>query len=68
MGGKFVLGCLERSNLEVFKLRVLGIPAAVDYIPFYANRNGFHGWVQRFLPEEKNIKNDLVDNLKGQKY
>lgn len=67
LGKKFILGCLERSNLEVFKLRVMGIPAAVDYIPFYANRNGFHGWVQRFVPEEKNIKLDLADNRKGAK-
>ena len=67
LGENFVLGCLERSNFEVFKLRILGIPAAVDYLPFYANRNGFHGWVQRFLPEEKNIKHDFVDNRKGAK-
>ena len=36
--------CKDEARREVFKSRALGIPAAVDFILHYPNRNGYHEW------------------------
>ena len=36
--------CADNARREIFRLRSIGIPAALDYVPAYANRNGEHHW------------------------
>ena len=36
--------CADNARREVFLLRSVGIPSALDYVPLYANRNGEHHW------------------------
>ena len=36
--------CADQARRDVFRLRSIGIPAALDYVPSYANRDGEHHW------------------------
>ena len=36
--------CYLNAQNNLFEQRSLGIPAMIDYIPCYANRNGYHYW------------------------
>ena len=42
--GPIVGKCADQTRREVFRLRSVGIPAALDYVPSYANRDGEHHW------------------------
>lgn len=43
-GENITSDCRNIFLIEEFKHRALGIPAALDYLPFYPNRNGYHYW------------------------
>lgn len=36
--------CYLNSHYNMLELRSLGIPAMIDFIPYFANRNGYHYW------------------------
>ena len=36
--------CYDEARKYVFIRRAMGIPAAIDFIPCYPNRNGYHHW------------------------
>ncbi|MEG2790910.1 MAG: hypothetical protein RSA98_04900 [Odoribacter sp.] len=40
----FKIECIPISKLNLFTLRTLGLPSAIDFIPHYSNRNGRHYW------------------------
>lgn len=40
----FYHDCYAIAYSSLLEARVLGIPKAVDYVPCYANRNGYHYW------------------------
>lgn len=47
------VNCYFSAANNLLKYRSQGIPSAIDFIPYYANRNGFHYWVSVIAPEKK---------------
>lgn len=47
------MNCYFAAANNLLKFRSQGIPSAIDFIPYYANRNGFHYWITVFAPEKK---------------
>ena len=45
--------CISSSLKELIECRAVGVPAAVDFIPSYGNRNGYHYWITYMTPEYK---------------
>lgn len=45
--------CNHLSQRDNFSARATNFPLAIDYIPYYANRNGFHQWTTTISPEFK---------------
>ena len=46
--------CQHISTQKNFKSRASCLPVAIDFIPHYANRNGYHYWNKIISPESKN--------------
>lgn len=46
--------CHHITLKENFRSRVACFPAAIDFFPHYANRNGYHYWNTIISPESKN--------------
>ncbi len=60
--GKNILAdCYGLTMKALVKYRVMGIPSAVDFIPAYGNRNGYHYWIQYFSPDVKNLETNAVE-------
>ena len=38
--------CISTAQIELFAMRILGVPAAIDFTPCFANRNSRHYWMQ----------------------
>lgn len=55
------LDCYYLSQKMVFKKRALGLPVALDYVPCYPNRGGYHYWVALITPAAKNT--DVFNGL-----
>lgn len=47
------MDCYCRCIQELLECRKNGIPATIDFIPAYGNRNGYHYWVTYISPEVK---------------
>lgn len=43
---KYKMGCYDKAQLTMFMYRILGIPAAIDYIPCWASYDGSHYWTK----------------------
>ena len=41
---------IPTSKANLFVLRILGVPSAIDFIPHFANRNGRHYWATAIDP------------------
>ena len=63
----FATNCYEAHATRLFKFRTLGIPAALDYIPFHPNRNGQHYWCTIVTPNIQNGNKTLFINYKAAK-
>jgi hypothetical protein len=50
-GTSIIGNCYYTSVKDLIKCRAMGIPAAIDFIPFYGNRNGYHGSETYITPE-----------------
>lgn len=48
--------CYHISLKENLEYRTLSLPATIDCIPRYANRNGYHYWNTPVSPESKNTE------------
>lgn len=59
--------CYYIYQKEVFGKRVVGLPATLDFIPFYPNRNGYHYWCTLITPEAKNFNIANALNRKAAK-
>lgn len=46
--------CQHITTQRNFKSRASCLPVAIDFIPHYANRNGYHYWNKIISPESKN--------------
>lgn len=46
--------CVTTSMTELFAMRIIGIPAAIDFTPGFANHNGRHYWM---MPIDNRINN-----------
>jgi len=46
----FKSDCIPTSKANLFVLRILGVPSAIDFIPHFANRNGRHYWATAIDP------------------
>ena len=53
--------CISTAQIELFAMRTIGIPAAIDFTPGFANRNSRHYWMQ---PIDAKIKNEDCFQLK----
>ena len=49
--------CYDEARRDVFLKRAKGIPAAIDFIPYYPHRNGYHHWETIVSSGVKYIKN-----------
>ena len=47
--------CQHSALKDLFKSRASALPATIDFIPNFANRNGFHYWNRIISPEIKKI-------------
>lgn len=52
---------------SVFRFRILGIPTALDFIPYHPNRNGRHYWCSVIVPELHTGDKNLFKNYKAAK-
>ena len=48
--------CYDEARRDVFRKRAMGIPAAVDFVPYYPHRNGYHHWETIICFGVKHIK------------
>lgn len=55
------LECRDIASITALQSRVTGIPAASDFFPNYANRNGYHYWHSKISPEF--VELDIVSAL-----
>lgn len=53
--------CVTTSMTELFAMRIIGIPAAIDFTPGFANHNGRHYWM---MPIDNRINNADCIQLK----
>lgn len=51
--GEHTLDCIDLSYLQLCAYRGLGIPAAIDFVPCWANLNGSHYWCVPMDPRFK---------------
>lgn len=63
----FTTNCYESYATRLFQFRALGIPAALDYIPFHPNRNGQHYWCTIITSNIQNGNKTLFVNYKAAK-
>ena len=40
----YTFDCLHATYYDIFKLRLVGLPVALDYVPFWGRRDGRHYW------------------------
>lgn len=52
----YQMECISTSKLNLFTLRTVGVPAAIDYTPHFANRNGRHYWTTSIDPKLKQFQ------------
>ena len=63
-GSNIYENCTHLSVLKNLKCKVMAYPAAIDFIPHYANRNGFHRW-NRVIPlDTKSMFEEKITNYK----
>ncbi len=63
----FNTNCYEAHISSVFKLRTMGIPAALDFIPAHPNRNGRHYWCAILSPNIKDGSRNLFQHYSAAK-
>ena len=47
--------CVFSSQLQLLAYRMVGIPAAIDHVPYWADMNGFHEWTVVMDTKNKDI-------------
>ena len=47
--------CVFSSQLQLLAYRMVGIPAAIDHVPYWADMNGFHEWTVVMDTQNKDI-------------
>ncbi|WP_065219035.1 MULTISPECIES: hypothetical protein [Butyricimonas] len=50
------LDCYHSALKENLSYHLPSLPCAIDCIPHYANRNGYHYWITMLSPESKNTE------------
>ena len=50
----YTLGCLDKTLYEIFSLKLYGLPIALDYVPYWGDRNGQHYWHTLITPAYPN--------------
>ena len=63
----FKTDCIPTSKLNLFVLRILGVPSAIDFIPHFANRNGRHYWATAIDPRINSAQVYQVEIYKAPK-
>ncbi|MCM1032070.1 MAG: hypothetical protein NC410_11590 [Oscillibacter sp.] len=46
----YATGCIEQTLYQIYALQLAGIPAALDHVPCWGNRNGQHYWTSMISP------------------
>lgn len=57
--------CDELACLSTAQLRALGIPAAMDFVPNYANVNSGHSWSAAILSDNSCMPFDIANDTLG---
>lgn len=60
--------CFFLAYRRLIQNRALGIPSAIDFIPYYANRNGYHCWNSIVLSDKKNFLLEIGDRKAAKIY
>lgn len=63
----YKIECIPVSKLQMFVYRTIGIPAAIDFIPHFANRNGRHYWAAAIDPNLNSFQIFQADIYKAAK-
>lgn len=63
----FQTNCYDMCISSIFRYRALGIPAALDFIPYHPNRNGQHYWCSIISPEVRNGNRNIFINYRAAK-
>jgi hypothetical protein len=58
--------CYSQCVRDLIRCRALGIPAAIDFMPFYGNRNGAHYWITHIVPGDV-VQTSLTGERKAPK-
>ena len=59
--------CYSLIVQELIKCRAIGIPSAIDFMPGYGNRNGYHYWITYMSPEVKTPEKRYLAERKAPK-
>ena len=59
--------CQNSSLAKLFFYRAIGVPAALEYIPAWANSNGHHYWVTIIDPRLRDVKFEEIVERKAPK-
>lgn len=51
--GKYTTDCIAIAYFSLIKMKLAGIPAAIDFTPHWADVNGRHYWNRIFSPHRK---------------
>lgn len=63
----FENNCFGAFTIEMMRLRIMGIPTALDFIPAHPNRNGRHYWCKIISPEAKDGELNIFKNYSAPK-
>lgn len=58
ISGRWPLSCYFNAFSDLMRYKIMGIPAAYDYVPAWANENTNHAWATRYA--HLGVTNDLT--------
>lgn len=61
---KFYRNCYYLALKECFRLRSANLPSRLEFVPFFAARNGYHYWSSTVSPE---FKKSIILELQGRR-
>lgn len=64
---RYTLDCLSTCLYDVLSFRAAGIPSAIDFVPYWAHRNGSHSWTTLIEPTSANRSFSEVNNIRSAK-
>ena len=60
--GNHTLDCIDHCYLKLCAYRGLGLPATIDFVPYWSNLNGSHYWCVPIDPRFKDARLNEISN------